>query len=120
MRHTDSFLATLADISFTEFLTTKLLKFIYVAAIGVCALWSIWILVIAARLSSITGILALFFVPIAFLIGVTLSRVWCELIIVVFRIADHTADTAEQAATIALNTAQSTNMSHHPLTGAAD
>ena len=54
---------------------------------------------------------ALVFVPIGFLVAVTLARIWCELVIVAFRLADHAAETAEQTAAIAVNTSGSTRAS---------
>lgn len=108
MRDPRGFVGALFDFSFTEFVTTKVLRVLYGVAIGV---WAVGGLVILA--SSLNGPIlfalgALVLVPLAFLAAVTLTRIWCELVIVAFRLADHAAETAEQTAAIAVNTSGST------------
>ena len=105
MRDPRSFLGALFDFSFTDFVTTKVLRLLY----GVCiAAWAVAGLVILAGAANGPGLYALgamVVVPIGFLVAVTLTRIWCELVIVAFRLADHAAETAEQTAAIAVNTA---------------
>lgn len=108
MRDPRGFVGALFDFSFTEFVTTKVLRVLYGAAIGVWAAGALVILVGALTPPSLLALGALVLVPLAFLAAVTLTRVWCELVIVAFRLADHVAETAEQTAAIAVNTSGQT------------
>lgn len=107
------FLATLFDFSFTEFVTAKLLKVIYAAAIGLWTVVGLVVLVGALAQSGLAALGALIVVPVGVLVAVTVTRIWIELVIVAFRIADHAAEVAEQAAAIALNTAEA-GRTHRP------
>ncbi len=80
----------LFDMSFTEFVTTRIIRVIFIIAI-VLAVFST-IAVIGAAFSTGTGwgVLALLLSPLIFLLYVLAARVWCEIIIVVFRIAENT------------------------------
>src|ERR1041385_4963869 len=104
MRDSQSFLGALFDFSFTDFVTTKVLRLLY----GVCiAAWAVTGLVVLAGAVNGPGLYALgalMVVPVGVLVAVTLARIWCELVIVAFRLADHAAEIAEQSATIAVNT----------------
>lgn len=107
MRLRQGLLDALFDFSFTEFVTTRLLKVVYGLSI---AGWAIWALVVAAgslavfRYSVLKGLGGLFLAAGVFIAGTVGSRIACELTIVAFRIADHAAETAEQSAVIATNT----------------
>jgi hypothetical protein len=110
VQRTHSFFATLFDFSFSEFVTARLLKVIYGAAIGLWSIAGLAVLLGALTQSGLALLGALVLVPAGFLIAVTLTRIWVELVIVAFRIADHAAETAEQAAVIALNTARAAHL----------
>jgi hypothetical protein len=115
-----SFFATLFDFSFSEFVTARLLKVIYGAAIGLWGIAGLGLLLGALSQSGLAALGALVLVPVGFLIAVTLTRIWVELVIVAFRIADHAAETAEQAAAIALNTAEAGRVHGTAAVGQAD
>lgn len=86
---TKGFLGSLFDFTFTEFVTTRIIKLLYVVVILFAALGALGILV--SGLDSIaTGIGALLVSPLIFLLVVLLGRIWLELIIVTFRIAENT------------------------------
>ncbi len=99
----------LFDFSFTEFVTTRVLRVLYGLAIVVWAVGGLVILAGALNGPTLLALGALVFVPIAFLAAVTLTRIWCELVILAFQLADHVAETAEQTAAIAVNTAGSSS-----------
>ncbi|HOW96383.1 MAG TPA: DUF4282 domain-containing protein [Kiritimatiellia bacterium] len=91
-----SFLETLFDLSFTEFVTTRLIKVVYVIGIIGAALAGLQRVYLAFRFSGFgSGLLSLVVTPILFLVVVLLIRIWCEMIIAVFRIAENTGRLAE-------------------------
>jgi nucleoside permease NupC len=90
------FLERLFDPSFSEFVTTQVIKFIYVLSIIGSCIFGLVLLVGAFKGGGATGFLTLIFCPIAVLMGVLLSRIWCETIIVLFRIAENTGRMANR------------------------
>jgi Domain of unknown function (DUF4282) len=91
------FLSSLFDLSFTSFIATKLIKVLYVLAIVGAGLAAISIAVAGFSQGTATGVLMLIIVaPLAFLAAVIYARVVLEIIIVVFRMAEHLAEIAEQ------------------------
>ena len=88
------FFRALFDFSFTEFVTTRLIRLLY--AIGVLVAAAIAIAAILRGLNEGAGaaVIALIFAPLIFLLVVILARVWLEIIIVVFRIAEYLRDMA--------------------------
>jgi hypothetical protein len=98
------FFKALFDFSFTQFITSKIIKLLYGLSIlssGILALiLLIFFLLAGFRQSAAAGILALIVgTPICFLIFLVLviyARVFLEIIIVVFRISEHTAEIAQQ------------------------
>ncbi len=88
---------SLFDFSFTSLVTTKLIKVLYGLSIAVLALGSLFFVLIAFSASSTAGAFMLIFgAPLFFLLGVCYTRVMLEIMIVLFRIAEHTAEIAQQ------------------------
>jgi hypothetical protein len=90
-----SFFRALFDFSFSEFVTTKLIKVLYVITIILAAL--VWIGILISSLFSRNAwaiIGAIFIVPIGFLIQVIFARVGYEILIVIFGIAESARDMA--------------------------
>ncbi len=91
------FFAALFDLSFTEFVTTKLIKLLFIIAILASGLGALFLLVPAIMYGSgASTILYLVIAPVVFLVSVLLSRIWLELVIVIFRIAENTTKIANQ------------------------
>lgn len=91
------FLDSLFDFSFTNFVTTKVIKFLFVLSIVVAGLAALQIIKLSANSGSgISPMLALILAPIVFFGYVLLARVWLEIIMVVFRMAEHLAEIAQQ------------------------
>jgi len=91
------FLSSLFDLSFTNFVATKLIKVLFVLCIVISALFALGLAAGGFRQDTGTGLLMLVIVaPIVFLLSVTYARVLLELVIVVFRMAEHLAEIAEQ------------------------
>ena len=89
------FFASLFDFSFTEFITTKLIKFLYGLGMLLGGVMALGLIIAGFAQSAIVGILFLVLSPLVFLLYVIGARVWLELVIVVFRIAQHTAEIAK-------------------------
>ena len=95
-----SIIAVIFDLDFNEFVTTRIIKILFILSIVVAGIWSL--LILGAGLASknaLTILGALIVTPLAFLFAVVMSRVWLELIIVVFRIAENTSRLVQQGQT---------------------
>ena len=91
------FLGSLFDLSFTEFITTRVIKVLFILAIIFWAFATLGFIVAAFTSGALKGIVFLIISPIVFLVYVILARVWLELIIVIFRIAENTGRMAGQS-----------------------
>ena len=89
------FIASLFDLSFTSFITTKLIKVLYVLGIVGAALWALGMAGTGVMQGGFSLILVLIS-PVLFLIGVIYMRVMMELIMVLFRAAENVAEIARQ------------------------
>jgi hypothetical protein len=77
--------------------TTKLIKVIYALGMVIAALAALMLAATGFTQGGLVGIAMLVIVaPIVFLLTVIYSRVLLEIIIVVFRMAEHLAEIAEQ------------------------
>jgi hypothetical protein len=91
-----SFLAALFDVSFSEFITTKLIKIIFVIGIVIAAIVALFFVIGAFVSSFWAGLGSLIISPLIFLIYVLIIRIWLELIIVIFKIAENSKIVAEK------------------------
>jgi len=89
------FFTTLFDFSFSEFVTTKLIRVLYGINLCLGAIGIVGYVVIAFRRSLGFGILCLILSPVAFILSAIAARVWMELLIVIFRIAENVNDIAK-------------------------
>lgn len=99
-----SVVSALFDFSFTEFVTTRLVKAIYVLALVLAGLVSLLSVAYALSRSLLTGLLAVLVAAALFALVVLATRIWLEALLVLFRLADHTAEMLEHEAAIAMNT----------------
>ena len=91
------FFQALFDFSFTDFVTSKIIKLLYGLTIFFAAIIALIIIIAGFSAHPGAGILALLIVaPLIFLISVIYGRVLLEIIIVIFRIAEHTAEIAQK------------------------
>lgn len=94
------FIGALFDFSFSEFVTTKIIKFLYGLFLILIALGTLFGLFMALftmfRTSFLLGFFQLILVPILALIYLILARAWTEIIIVLFRIAENTTTLVRQ------------------------
>jgi hypothetical protein len=88
------FFKNLFDVTFSEFLTIKIIKVIFIIGIIFCGLGALFFLFTG----DMSFILRIIVAPIAFLLYVILLRIWLELVLVIFRIADNTDKLVEKKA----------------------
>lgn len=95
------FFGSLFDLSFTNFITTKLVKVIYILCLAGAALMALFIAFTGLYQGGFTGILMAFLLaPLGFLLGVMYSRVMLEIVIVVFRMAEHLGEIAQRGRSV--------------------
>ena len=78
----------LFDLSFSEFVTTRIIKVLFLIGIGFAAVGAIALIVAGFAAGVGWGLLSLLLSPLVFLLYVLFARISCELIIVVFRVAE--------------------------------
>ncbi|MBN1591735.1 MAG: DUF4282 domain-containing protein [Candidatus Coatesbacteria bacterium] len=88
MNRESGFFASLFDLSFSELVTVKVIKFLFVLAIIIAAVASVGYIVASFAHSAGAGVLVLIISPIIFLIYVIMARIWLEVLIVIFRISE--------------------------------
>ena len=88
-----TFLHPLFDFSFHRSVTVKMMRSLYILSILFAGLMALFFIFVGFKTSIWFGIFALLIVaPVVFLLTVIFSRVFLEMILVVFRTADHVAD----------------------------
>jgi hypothetical protein len=86
------FLHPLLDFSFNQSVTVKMMKFLYLLSILSAGLMALFFIIAGFGTSIWFGIFVLLIgAPVVFLLAVIFSRVFLEMILVVFRMADHVA-----------------------------
>ena len=92
----DGFFNTLFDFGFKKFLTSKIVPVLFGLSVAGWALASLAIPFMMLKFFHKGGFffLGLLIAVPVFLIGVILSRLWAELVIVLFKIAENTRETA--------------------------
>ncbi len=88
------FWASIFDMAFTNFITIKIVQLLYWLAIILNALIALGVFIGLTRAGGAGVVAGLILAPILFIILTILSRVYLEIIIVLFRIADNTAEMA--------------------------
>lgn len=94
-----SFFGALYDLSFNEFVTLKLIKVLYILSLIGIGIFSLTMLLGGFKQGFGGAIMGLILAPLVFIIGSIAARVYMELIIVLFRIADNTHRTVELLST---------------------
>lgn len=84
------FFGSLFDFSFTEFITPRIIKLLFVLAIIISGIAALVMFFAGIVQGGAGALLAIILVPPVFLLYVIMARVWLELIIVMFRIAGNT------------------------------
>jgi len=94
MTESKGFFGMLFDLSFSEFVTIRVIKILFILAIICAGIISVSILVAGFAAGGLAALGALIFAPIVFLLGVIISRIWLEIVIVMFRIEENTRGAA--------------------------
>lgn len=90
------FFGALFDLSFSEFVTIKFIRFLYIIFLLLIAIGFV-VGIIIGFVSMFTesfwaGLWQIIVAPIGAIISVVLTRIWLEVLAVVFRIAENTTD----------------------------
>lgn len=85
------FLGSLFDIGFRSFVTTKIVSVLFVIAMVLSAIYTLFLIATAFSADSGAGIGVLVFSPLIFFLFVLYSRVLLEFVVVVFRIYENTS-----------------------------
>ena len=94
--HSRGFFSSLFDLSFTNFITGRVIKVLFVLAIIFAALYALGIVVYGLNLPNPYPIAAVIAAPIVFFLLILGARVQLEILIVIFRMAEHMEEIAEQ------------------------
>ncbi len=94
---TKSFLESLFDFSFTEVVTTRIIKILFIVIIVLATLAGLGMIIAAFVKGIWGGLVSLVLVPIVVFIYVLMARIWCELVLVMFRIAENTGHLVDQS-----------------------
>ncbi|HRU39740.1 MAG TPA: DUF4282 domain-containing protein [Candidatus Goldiibacteriota bacterium] len=85
-----TFLGSLFDFSFSDFITTKLIKFLFGAGIVLGAIFGVISIIGAFMQAATAGIISLIVTPIVYFLGIIILRIWLELVIILFKIEENT------------------------------
>jgi len=89
-------LSLLFDLSFSEFLTTRIIRVLFLIGIGLAGVGVVAMIAMGFTAGVGWGLLSLFLSPVVFLLYVIFARIGCELLIVVFRVAENTGRLVDQ------------------------
>jgi hypothetical protein len=89
------FVGALFDLSFSAFITTKLIRVLYIIAIILAGLEGLSIIGYGFMMGSLPGLIAIVAAPIVFFAIVIGARVYMELVMVIFKAAENLADIAK-------------------------
>jgi hypothetical protein len=78
-----NFIASLFDLSFSEFVTPRMIKYLFILIMVITGILALVSLVMSLMAGQIWMIIV---VPIGFLINLIVARMWLELVMVFFRI----------------------------------
>jgi Domain of unknown function (DUF4282) len=95
------FFGSLFDFSFDNFIATKLVKFLYVLTLILLSIASLVYLVlglVALGNGSGYGLLFIILAPVIWLFGLVVSRLYLELVIVMFKISEDIKDIRDNGA----------------------
>jgi hypothetical protein len=86
-----SFFSVLFDLSFTEFITTRIVKFLFIVSIILSAIGALLLVGAGLKEGFVAGVASVLSASVLFVFYVLLSRIYLEILVAVFRIAENTA-----------------------------
>ena len=90
MEEKNCFWSCLFDLSFTEFITTRVIKILYMLGIAIAAIVGLILIVTAFTKGFAVGLLHVIAAPIVFILMVIVLRIYMELVLTLFRIEENT------------------------------
>ncbi len=93
--HRDGFIASLFDLSFHDFVTPKIIKVLFILALIGIGFGTLIMIIVGFGRGFVAGILFLILAPILGFVYILLARLWLEVVVVLFRIEEHTGAMAE-------------------------
>lgn len=82
-------LKSLFDFQFTSLITIRIIRFVYLLIVILYTIGAVMFFILGLASGTATGVLsALVVIPLAYLVYLILTRIWMEILIVVFRIGD--------------------------------
>ncbi|HIJ67833.1 MAG TPA: DUF4282 domain-containing protein [Planctomycetes bacterium] len=90
MEEKKGFWNCLFDLSFTEFITTRVIKILYMLGIAIAAFFGLMLIVTAFTKGFAVGLLHVIAAPIVFVLLVIVLRIYMELVLTLFRIEENT------------------------------
>jgi hypothetical protein len=88
MNENNGFLHRLFDFTFSELITLKLVRFLYILGVFFSGIGALYVIINMFQSSFFAGLLAILISPIIFLLYVILIRVYLEILLVIFKIAE--------------------------------
>jgi hypothetical protein len=79
-------------MSFKSFITPSIIQLVYTLFLILAGLAALVVILAGFAENAAVGLLALIFSPIVFILYVIVARIYLEVVIVLFRIAENTAD----------------------------
>ncbi|UCE04517.1 MAG: DUF4282 domain-containing protein [bacterium] len=96
MEDTKEFFSKLFDFSFSELITTQIIKVLYGIGILAAAIVALIFIIWGFQGGAFAAIIAIILSPAVFIICTILARVYIEVIIVLFQIKDNTSTMVKQ------------------------
>ncbi len=82
-------LKSLFDFQFTSLITVKIIRFVYALIVVLYSIGALFVFIASLSRGGAGGILTAFIlVPLGYLLYLILTRIWMEILIVVFRMGD--------------------------------
>jgi uncharacterized protein DUF4282 len=94
-----SFFPALFDFSFSSFITIKLVRVLFGLGLALGALIALFYLLVAFKIGVTAGLLALILVPLGYLLYAMYLRVVLEVLIVIFKISEGVTEIAARGRT---------------------
>lgn len=91
MEETKGFFTNLFDFSFSKFIVPQIIKILFGIGIFGSAIVALKFIVTGFQAGAFLAILAIIVSPVVFVVSVILVRVYLEVVMVLFRIADNTS-----------------------------
>ena len=82
-------LKSLFDFQFTSLISARIIRFVYALIVILYTIGAVFVFIASLASGSVIGIFtALILVPLGYLVYLILTRIWMEILIVVFRMGD--------------------------------